>query len=104
MPPRTVSITSAGVTGKEQCASASDLTNSEGLSVTTPTVEDYDEEYWQELQQLTNDSDYGVTWTYMPDGFGIPRVALLTPPPEQGSNSRLAMPNGGEVKFYLYSA
>lgn len=64
------------------------------------SVQDYDDEYWQELQQLTNDSDYGVTWTYMPDGFGIPRVALLTEPP--ATNSRMTVAKGN-VNFYLYT-
>lgn len=70
------------------------------IPVSSVSVEDYDEEYWQELQQLTNDSDYGVTWTYMPDGYGIPRVALLTEPEQQ---SRLQVARG-HVNFYLYSS
>lgn len=63
-------------------------------------VEDYDEEYWEEMQKLTNDSGYGKTWTYMPDGYGIPRVALLTEPDQ---NSRLSVANGN-VNFYLYTS
>lgn len=68
-------------------------------SVYSLSVEDYEESHWEEMQQLTNDSDYGVTWTYMPDGFGIPRVALLTEPPQ---NSRLTITRG-KVNFYLYT-
>lgn len=69
------------------------------MTVFAKSVDDYDEEYWEELQQMTNDSDYGVTWTYMPDGYGIPRIAFLTEPE---SNSRISVANG-EVNFYLYS-
>lgn len=61
---------------------------------------DYDEDYWQQLEESTNDPDYGETWIYMPDGDGMPRVALLTPPPPS-DQSRIG--NSDKVNFYLYT-
>lgn len=69
------------------------------LIVSAASTTDYDEDHWLQMQQLMNDSEYGVTWVYMPDGYGIPRVALLTEPP---TNSRLRL-NNGNVTFYLYT-
>lgn len=61
-------------------------------------MDDYDEEYWEEMQKLTEDPEYGVSWTFMPDGYGIPRVAHLTEP--QGSRMAIGK---GNVNFYLYT-
>lgn len=84
----------------EQCPDQLCCAVRSSVTVLSVSVDDYDEQYWEDMQQLTNDSDYGVTWIYMPDGYGIPRVALLTEPDQ---NSRLAVARGS-VNFYLYTS
>lgn len=48
------------------------------------------------------DSNYGVTWMYFPDGNGLPQVANLTEPPNSNGRGR-SQPVKEKVRFELYT-
>lgn len=48
------------------------------------------------------DSMYGITWMYFPDGDGVPQVANLTEPPNSNSRGR-SQPVKEKVRFELYT-
>lgn len=51
--------------------------------------------------ELSDDPNYGVSWYFMPDGQGVPRLALLKSylPDE----ARLSWTQEGNVNFHLYT-
>lgn len=48
------------------------------------------------------DSNYGKTWMYFPDGDGNPQVANLTEPPNSNGRARTGEPRD-KVRFELYT-
>lgn len=62
-------------------------------------------QFWQEPEEVELSSldpaEYGKTWLYIPDGDGIPRIALMLEPPPMLMEGRQT--GNEDVLFLLYT-